>query len=114
MIKEFKFLGIIKEPRISVDSVKLKDKFNRNKDMLFMWSEFPYDGDDSRLLEFNGNILEFYNLLKCGTLMRTIPIIYEIFKKESGYFDRSMVYSNRSRFPEFIRRKAKLKIIYIL
>jgi hypothetical protein len=108
-MKEFKFLQIIKKPRRSIGLTKLKEEFNRNRHLIFIWSEYPFDGDDSNLIEFNGNILEFYNLTKHST-----PVIYEIYKKETGYFDRSMVYGNRDRFPEFIRRKAKLKIIYTL
>jgi len=107
MIKEFKFLQKIKEPRKSVGMVKLKEEFNRNKNLIFLWSEYPYDGDDSNLIRFEGNILEFYNLTRGSS-----PTIYEMQIKETGYFDRSMVYGNRDRFPEFIRRKAKLTIIY--
>ncbi len=109
MIKDFKFLRIIKKPRESVGMVKLKEEFNRNKHLIFMWSEYPEYPYDNNLIEFNGNILQFYNLTR-----GTTPTIFEIYKKESGYFDRSMVFGNRDRFPEFIRRKAKLKIIYSL
>ena len=106
-MREFKFLQKIKEPRKSVGMVKLKEEFNRNKHLIFLWSEYPYYPYDDNLLEFDGNILQFYNLTRGSS-----PTIYEIYKKETGYFDRSMVYGNRDRFPEFIRRKAKLKIIY--
>jgi hypothetical protein len=106
-MRDFKFLRIIKKPRTSVGMVKLKEEFNRNKHLIFIWSEYPYDGDDSNLISFEGNILQFYNLTRGSS-----PTIYEMFKEESGYFDRIMVFGNRDRFPEFIRRKAKLKIIY--
>lgn len=109
MLKEFKFLRIIKKPRTTVDMVKLKEEFNRDKYLIFIWSEYPEYPYDDNLIEFNGNILQFYNLTR-----GTTPLIYEMYKKESGYFDRSMVFGNRDRFPEFIRRKAKLKIIYTL
>jgi len=110
MIKTFKFLQKIKKPRQSVGMVKLKEEFNRNKYMIFIWSEYPhypFDEDNSNLIRFEGNILQFYNLTRGSS-----PTIYEIFKRETGFFDRSMVYGNRDRFPEFIRRKAKLTIIY--
>jgi hypothetical protein len=109
MLKEFKFLRIIKKPRTSVGMVKLKEEFNRDKYLIFIWSEYPEYPLDTNVTEFRGNILQFYNLTRGSS-----PTIYEIYKKESGYFDRSMVFGNRDRFPEFIRRKAKLKIIYTL
>jgi hypothetical protein len=112
MIKDFKFLRVIKKPRQSVSYMKLKNQFNRNKIITFLWSEYPEYPYDSNLLEFNGNILEFYNLLGGG--LYSSPTIYEIYKKESGYFDMSIVFNVRDGFQKFIRRKAKLKIIYSL
>jgi hypothetical protein len=108
-MKEFKFLQISKKPRKSISLFELKNQFNRNQHLVFIWSEYPYDGDDSNLLEFNGNILEFYNLTR-----GTTPTLYEIFIKETGYFDSCIVFNMRQVASRFIRRKAKLKIIYSL
>jgi hypothetical protein len=107
MIKEFKFLQKIREPRKSVGVVKLKEEFNRNKHLIFLWSEYPYDGDDSNLITFEGNILQFYNLTRGNS-----PTIYEIYIKEPGYFDSCIVFNLRHVLSKFIRRKAKLTIIY--
>ena len=112
MIKDFKFLKIIKKPRQSVSYIKLKNQFNRNKIITFLWSEYPYDGDDSNLLEFNGNILDFYNMLG-GPLYSSLTI-YEMAIKETGYFDSCIVFNIRHVLSKFIRRKAKLTIIYSL
>ena len=111
MIKDFKFLRIIKKPRQSVSFVELKDQFNRNQDLIFIWSEYPEYPVDSNLSEFNGNILQFYNLTRGGG---TSPIIYEMQIKEPGYFDSCIVFNIRQVLSKFIRRKAKLKIIYSL
>ena len=107
MMKDFKFLQKIKEPRKSVGMVKLKEEFNRNKNLIFLWSEYPYDGDDSNLIRFEGNILEFYNLTRGSS-----PTIYEMQIKETGYFDSCIVFNLRHVLSKFIRRKAKLTIIY--
>jgi len=107
MLKNFKFLQILKKPRKSIGMIKLKEEFNRNKHLIFIWSEYPTDGDDSNLLEFTGNILEFYNFTRGNS-----PTIYEIYIKETGYFDLCIVFNRRQLLQKFIRRKAKLKIIY--
>ncbi len=109
MLKDFKFLRIIKKPRTSVGMVELKEEFNRNKHLIFMWSEYPEYPYDNNLIEFNGNILQFYNLTR-----GTTPTIFEIYKKESGYFDLCVVFNIRQLLQKFIRRSAKLKIIYSL
>ena len=109
MIKDFKFLRIIKKPRTSVGMVELKEEFNRNKHLIFIWSEYPEYPHDTDVLEFRGNILQFYNLTR-----GTSPTIYEMQIKESGYFDSCIVFNIRQVLSKFIRRKAKLKIIYSL
>ena len=109
MIKEFKFLQTVKKPRTSVGMVKLKEEFNRNKHLIFIWSEYPEYPYDNSPIEFNGNILQFYNLTRGFT-----PTIYEMQIKESGYFDSCIVFNIRQILSKFIRRKAKLKIIYSL
>jgi len=108
-MKPFKFLQIKKKPRQSIGMVELKEEFNRNKHLIFIWSEYPNYPCDDDLLEFEGNILQFYNLTRGST-----PTIYEIYIKESGYFDSCIVFNLRHVLSKFIRRKAKLKIIYSL
>ncbi len=109
MIKDFKFLRVVKKLRTSVGMVELKEEFNRNKHLIFIWSEYPEYPYDNNLLEFRGNILQFYNLTR-----GTSPTIYEMQIKESGYFDSCIVFNIRQVLSKFIRRKAKLKIIYSL
>ena len=109
MIKDFKFLRIVKKPRQSVSMVELKNQFNRNQHLIFIWSEYPEYPYDNNLTEFRGNILQFYNLTRGST-----PTIYEMQIKESGYFDSCIVFNIRQVLSKFIRRKAKLKIIYNL
>jgi hypothetical protein len=108
-MREFKFLQTIKKPRQSVGMVKLKEQFNRNKNLIFIWSEYPEYPHDINVQEFRGNILQFYNLTRFST-----PTIYEMRIKESGYFDSSIVFNLRHVLSKFIRRKAKLTIIYSL
>jgi hypothetical protein len=107
MIKEFKFLRVQKKPRQSIGMVELKEEFNRNKHLIFLWSEYPEYPYDDNLLEFNGNILQFYNLTRGNS-----PTIYEMVIKETGYFDSCIVFNLRHVLSKFIRRKARLTIIY--
>ena len=107
MIKDFKFLQVLKKPRQSIGMVELKEEFNRNKHLIFIWSEYPEYPIDNNPIEFNGNILQFYNLTRGFT-----PTIYEMQIKESGYFDSCIVFNLRHVLSKFIRRKAKLTIIY--
>ena len=79
--------------------------------MLITWSEFPYDGDDSHIRTFQGNILQFYNFV------RHLPhgvTIYEIFKRCGGYFDDSIVFGTENRYNQFIARKFQLTIHYTI
>jgi hypothetical protein len=113
--KEFKFFQKIKIPRTENGVIKLKDPFNRNKNLILNWSEFPYDGDDSDIQTFQGNILDFYNFVKNIELTRLMNIkVYEIFKQHRGYFDTSLVFGNRNRYNAFISRKFYLTIKYSL
>jgi hypothetical protein len=112
MVNQFKFLQKKKIVRKSVSYLKLKNEFNRNKIITFLWSEYPEYPHDSNLLEFNGNILDFYNMLG-GPLYSSLTI-YEMAIKETGYFDSCIVFNIRHVLSKFIRRKAKLKIIYSL
>ena len=107
----FKFFRNIKTPRKSPGLIKLKDVFNRNKFIVLLWSEYPYDGDDSNILTFQGNVLDFYNYYKTQGVS---PTVYEIYKQYRGQMDTTIVYSNRHRFNPFIARKYYLTIKYTL
>jgi hypothetical protein len=107
-MRTFKFLQLHK-PKKSIGLVELKQEFNRNEHLIFIWSEYPYNCDENNIIEFNGNILQFYNLTK-----RSSPTIYEMHIKETGYFNQSIVFNTRHRINRFIRRKAKLKILYTI
>lgn len=75
--------------------------------MIFLWSEYPTYPVEGNILEFTGNILQFYNLTRGAS-----PTIYEMRIKETGYFDVLICFNRRQLLQGFIRRKAKLKIIY--
>ena len=114
-MKDFKFFQKIKTPRTELGVIKLKDPFNRNKNLILNWSQFPYDGDDSGIDTFRGNILDFYNFVQNIQLTGQLNIkVYEIFKQHRGYFDTSLVFSNRNRYNQFIPRKFYLTIKYSL
>lgn len=108
-MKTFKFLQIPKEPRVQPSLLKLKDIHNRNKTMIVLWLEYPYDGDDSNIKTFEGNILQFYHYIRA---LQITPTVYEIYKECRGYFNTSIVYGNQNRHNQFILRKFKLLIRY--
>lgn len=108
-MKEFKLLRGYKCVRRQPGLVKLKDATNRTKNLLCIWSEYPCDGDDSQIITYQGNILQFYNMIK---EMQVSPTIYEIHKQYRGYQSPSLVYGNRNRYNEFIMRKFYLTIKY--
>ncbi len=118
MLKEFKFLRIKKPERLQPGYIKFKDQFNRNKIMLINWCEYGHnvEFDDNRKT-FSGNILQFYehiNFMKRCMDEPITPKIYEIYIRETGYFESTRVIGNQDRFDKFIRRKAKLVIVYSL
>lgn len=108
-MKEFKLLRGYKCVRRQPGLVKLKDVTNRTKNLLCIWSEYPIDGDDSQIRTYQGNILQFYNMIK---QMGISPTIYEIQKQYRGQQSSSLVYGNRNRHNEFISRKFYLTIKY--
>jgi hypothetical protein len=110
-VNKFKFFRGLRTARIQPGNVKLKDIFNRTKYLLCDWSEYPYDGDDSQIRTYQGNILEFYNYIKREEVY---PTIYEIQKQYRGYQSASLVYGNRNSYNEFISRKFYLTIRYTL
>lgn len=114
-MKDFKFFQKIREPQSFLSFIKLKDRFNRDKYLQVKWEERTAEHDNSNVLTFQGNILEFYNMMGPFRVHRTAftPTIYEIYKKQQGYFDRSLIYRDpilRNSF--FISRSAKLTILY--
>ena len=114
-MKPFKFLQIIRKPESFLSFIKLKNPQNRDRYLQVMWEERLPNFDDSDVLRFEGNIYEFYCKMGPGTqfgVQRT-PTIYEIYKKQQGYFDRSLIFSeNILRSSFFISRRAKLTILY--
>lgn len=110
-LSQFKFFQRINVARVEPGLVKLKDAHNRNKYLLCDWSEYPYECYDGYIKTFQGNILEFYNMIKDREVY---PTIYEIHKQYRGYFDASLVYGNRNRHNLFIARKFYLTIKYSL
>ena len=114
-MKPFKFLQIIKKPQSFLSFIKLKDIHNRDKYLQVKWEERTPYHDDGDCLRFEGNILDFYNAMGPFRFHGTAvtPIIYEIYKKQQGYFNRSLAYNDpilRNSF--FISRRAKLTILY--
>ena len=109
--KHFKFFQRIKVIRSEPGFVKLKDAYNRNKILMCDWSEYPVDQYVHNIRTFQGNILEFYNMV---ANMNVYPTVYEIHKQHRGYFDASIVFDNRNRYNLFIKRKFYLTIKYSL
>ena len=111
----FKFLQIVKEPQSFISFIKLKDSWNRDKYQQVIWEERTPDHDNSNVLTFEGNIYEFYTIMgpRSQFGVQRTPIIYEIYKKQQGYFDRSLTFhDNILRNSFFISRRAKLTILY--
>jgi hypothetical protein len=119
MVKDFKFLHIKKSVLTNTVFYKLKDRLNRDRSFLIKWCQFPntyYDDINTRYLEFNGNILEFYNLMEPFNVIGAaiIPTVYEIYFERRGYHSHSISYGNHHQLREFISRGWKLKIIYTI
>lgn len=117
MIRDFKFFS--KETRLfTTDSwVRLRDIHNRQKNQFITWSEYPPVFLNRGYLVFEGNILEFYNLMlsqRNENNNRITPKIYEIEMWRSGYVTRRYGFSNHSRMHNFVSRAWKLKIHYNL
>jgi hypothetical protein len=110
-MKPFKFLQKNRIPRVSPGYLKLKDVHNRNKYLLCSWSEYPDNPYEGFIKTFQGNILEFYNMIKDREVY---PTVYEVHKQHRGYFDASIVYDNHFRQNLFIGRKFYLTIKYSL
>jgi hypothetical protein len=93
--------------------VKLKDAHNRNKYLMCDWSEYPDNPYEGFIKTFQGNILEFYNMIKDREVY---PTVYEIYKQYRGYsdFNSSITYNNHIRPNLFISRKFYLTIKYSL
>lgn len=119
-MKQFKFLHTPKPLLTNTVLYKLKDEYNRDKCFYINWSQYPrtqYDDEITEYREFNGNILEFFNLLKDYYLDYNsiiTPTVYEILFKRPGYLSHTKVYSNHHQLRQFISRGWKLKIIYTL
>ena len=114
-MKSFKFFQKIKNPESFLSFIKLKNMMNRDKYLQVRWQERTPDDDGSDCLRFEGNILDFYNIMGPFNIRGTAinPTIYEIYKKQQGYFDRSLTYhDNILRNSFFISRRAKLTILY--
>ena len=114
-MKDFKFFQKIRKAQSFLSFIKLKDIHNRDKYLQVKWMERISDTEDPNCLRFEGNILEFYTAMGPFRFHGTAvtPIIYEIYKKQQGYFNRSLTYHEpilRTSF--FISRKAKLTILY--
>ncbi len=99
--------------RVAPGLVKLKDAYNRDRYLLCDWSEYPNNSYEGFIKTFQGNILEFYNMIKDREVY---PTVYEIHKQYRGYsdFDASITYNNHIRQNLFISRKFFLTIKYSL
>lgn len=91
--------------------VTLRDVHNRKKHQYITWSQYPSTIDAGDYQIFEGNILQFYDYIKCQGNSIT-PTVYEIGMWRSGYFTRTYTFSNESRMNHFISRSWKLKIHY--
>lgn len=110
-LKPFKFFQRIIIARAEDGHIKLKDAYNRNKYLMCEWSEYPDNPYEGFIKTFQGNILEFYNMIESRNVY---PTVYEIYKQYRGYHDYSLVYGNRNMHNSFISRKFYLTIKYSL
>lgn len=113
-MKTFKFLSYKKKLIVYThcEIYSLKDIHNRNRHFHIEWSE--YDGDNENHKEFEGNILEFYNMMRPFNITGAAitPKVYEIYFTRPGYFSHSKVYGNHHQLNKFISRAWRLRIIY--
>ena len=110
-MKSFKFLAVSAKLLTQSSFIKFKDARNRDKYMNCIWSQFPKDGDDTRIKTYVGNILGFYNDMQ-RDYPDNVPTIYEIYKQYRGE-GNSIVLVNHTAH-RFIKRKYRTLIYYTI
>jgi hypothetical protein len=113
----FKFLHPNKQYELSF--LRLKDANNRNVMLncrYISYVDFMTEQPErARMLQFRGNILEFYNHIKeqrSPDGYEVIPTIYEMRLSYRGVIERAIKYSNYRTTYNFIARKYYLVINY--
>ena len=115
-MKPFKFLQRRPTKVKRYDLFVLKDMCNRNIYMQVAWAQFPRTQEEEEThnrKQFNGNILQFYTMLKFRPEGMITPTIYEMSVVRRGYISQFYVFGNMERRTnKFLSRACKVCIIY--